>query len=104
MAAVFEQAEDPDSHLYAASREGNVVSALIAREHKGDCYFWFVATAPEAQRRGLASELMRHALREAQRRGCETTTLESTKVAEPVYARLGYTSLGRLEMWERRDG
>ena len=103
MAAVLERAEDPDSHLYALACEGSVASALIAREHNGDCYFWFVATAPEAQRRGLASELMRRALRDAQSRGCDTTTLESTKAGEAVYARLGYAALGRFEMWERRS-
>jgi ribosomal protein S18 acetylase RimI-like enzyme len=103
MAAVFERAEDPDSHLYAVACAGSVASALIAREHNGDCYFWFVATAPEAQHRGLASELMRHALREARGRGCDTTTLESTNAGEPVYSRLGYASFGRYEMWERRS-
>lgn len=102
MAAVFEKANDPSSHLYAAARNGVVTCALIAREHDGDCYFWFVATAPREQRQGLASELMRHALREAQRRGCHTTTLESTKAGEPLYARLGFQSLGRYQMWERR--
>ena len=104
MAAVFETAEDPASHLYAARLGGEIASALIAREHERDCYFWFVATVPEAQRRGLGSELMRHALREARARGCETTTLESTKAGEPGYSRLGYESFGRCEMWERRNG
>jgi ribosomal protein S18 acetylase RimI-like enzyme len=103
MAPVFERAEDSDSYLYAATYEGSVATALIAREHNGDCYFWFVATAPEWQRRGLASELMRHALRDAQSRGCMTTTLESTKAGEAVYAALGYAALGRFEMWERRS-
>ena len=84
MAAVFERADDPDSHLYAARCQGSVASALISREYGGDCYFWFVATSPEAQRRGLASELMRHALREARGRGCDTTTLESTSAGESV--------------------
>jgi hypothetical protein len=45
---------------------------------------------------------MRHAMREARGRGCETTTLESTQMAEPMYAKLGYRALGRYEMWERR--
>lgn len=104
MAAVFEVMDDPATRRHAALREGEVVSCLLAREQQGDCYFWFVATAPEAQGRGLASELMRHALRGAAERGCGTTTLESTAVGEPVYARLGFRSLGRYEMWERNRG
>ena len=89
MAAVFSTMRDPASHLHVARRDGQAIAALIAREHEGDCYFWFVATVPEAQRSGTASELMRHALREARRHGCTTSSLESTTAAETMYRRLG---------------
>jgi ribosomal protein S18 acetylase RimI-like enzyme len=79
-----------------------VVAALLARELDGDCYLWFVAAVPEVRRRGLASELVRVALLDARERGCTTTTLESTKMAEPVYEQLGYHAFGRYGMWERR--
>jgi ribosomal protein S18 acetylase RimI-like enzyme len=102
MAAVFQTMHDPASHLHVARIDGRAVAALIAREHDGDCYFWFVATAPDAQGKGIASELMRQALRDANQRGCTTTTLESTKVAEKMYTALGFTPLGRYEMWESR--
>lgn len=102
MAAVFETMDDGATYRYAARHEGQVASCLLAREGEGDCYLWFVATAPEAQRQGLAAELMRLALRNASQRGCDTTTLESTRMAEPVYQRLGYRPLGRYSMWERR--
>lgn len=104
MAAVFADMDDSATRRYAAHRDGEPVSCLLAREHEGDCYFWFVATAPEAQGQGLASELIRYALRGAQERGCLTTTLESTVVGEAVYQRLGFRSLGRYEMWERNTG
>lgn len=102
MAAVFQTMHDPASHLYIARRDGAPVSALIAREHQGDCYFWFVATVPGARGQGIASELMRHALRQAHQRGCTTTTLESTQMAETLYTNLGYHRLGRYTMWEQR--
>ena len=102
MQAVFETMHDPASHLHIARADGAPASALIAREHEADCYFWFVATVPAARGRGIASELMRHALRQAHQRGCTTTTLESTKMAETLYANLGYQPLGRYAMWEHR--
>lgn len=102
MSAVFENMADPASHLHVARSDGAPAAALIAREQDTDCYFWFVATVPEARGQGLASELMRHALRAARERGCTTTTLESTKMAEPLYRNLGYKALGRYAMWERR--
>lgn len=77
MAAVFESIDDRLSHLHAARADNEVIAALIAREEDGDCYLWFVATVPEAQRRGVGAELIRRALREARERGCQTTSLES---------------------------
>jgi len=103
MTAVFETMDDPASRLHVARQDGVPVAGLIAREHECDCYFWFVATVPEAQGSGVASELMRRALRDARERGCTTTSLESTKVAERMYAQLGYQPLGRYEMWELRS-
>ena len=103
MAAVFQKMDDPASQLHVARRDKAPVAALIAREQDGDCYFWFVATVPDAQGAGLASELMRHALRDARDRGCTTSSLESTKVAERMYEQLRYRPLGRYEMWERRS-
>jgi GNAT superfamily N-acetyltransferase len=102
MAAVVEHVQDPACHLYGVAREGTVVSTLVARELERDCYFWFVATDPDAQHEGLASVLVRRALREARARGCTTTTLESTPAGEAVYTRVGFRPFGRFEMRERR--
>lgn len=102
MAAVVADMDDPATHLHVALHVDEIACALLAREHDGDCYFWFVATIPEARGRGLGSELVRHALREARERECDTTTLESTAMAETTYARLGFRSLGRYCMWEHR--
>ncbi len=104
MGAVLQTMRDPSSHLHVARADGKPVSALLGREYEADCYFWFVATVPEARGRGIASALMRHALRLAGRRGCTTTTLESTRMAETLYANLGYHALGRYTMWELRTG
>lgn len=70
--------------------------------HDGNAEICFVATRAEARGRGLASELLRHLLREVMADGCQTTTLEATKLGQPVYERLGYRVLGELQMWEQR--
>jgi len=62
----------------------------------------FVATLPEARGRGLAARLLTHALHDARERGCTTTSLQATKMGQPLYERLGYRNLGPLHMWERR--
>ena len=91
-----------DVHIYTASLDGRPACGLMTQDHEGDCDVWLVATLPPARGRGLASALLGQALVDARERGCVTTTLQATKPGEPVYSRLGYRSLGRLEMWERR--
>jgi hypothetical protein len=49
MAAVFERMDDPASQLHVARKDRVPVAALVVREQDGDCYFWLVATIPEAQ-------------------------------------------------------
>jgi ribosomal protein S18 acetylase RimI-like enzyme len=87
---------------YLARLEGRPACSVVIEEFEDDAYVQLVATRPEAQRRGLAGELLRLALREARERGLTTTSLEATAAGAPVYARLGYRDLGELQMWERR--
>jgi ribosomal protein S18 acetylase RimI-like enzyme len=101
-AVVLGGIRDPAARAYVALDDGEPVAACGTVLHDGDANVLFVATVPAAQRRGLASELMRHALREARIAGASTTTLEASAAGEPVYARMGYRSLGRLGMFERR--
>lgn len=102
LSAAMQQEPDLRLHGYLAPAEGEPQSCLITYDHEGDCSVFWVATAEEARGRGLASLLMRAALADARERGCTTSTLQATGAGYPVYARLGYRDLGRLQMWERR--
>jgi GNAT superfamily N-acetyltransferase len=101
-AVAFAGYEDPVGRLYLARVDGEPAAVVGAHNEDANCEIVFVATAPDARGRGLSSELMRMALREARSEGCQTTTLEATALGEPVYARLGYRSLGRMGMYELR--
>ena len=69
---------------------------------EGDASAILVATLPEARGRGLAGGLLAAALAEARERGNDISTLQATKMGEPVYARIGYERFGAIQMWERR--
>ena len=88
--------------VYAVREEGRAVSVLGAEDHDGDCYITLVATLPEWRGLGYAGVLMNEALRDAKARGCTTSSLQATKKGAPVYARVGYQTLGAFQMWERR--
>lgn len=88
--------------LYVVGDPADPDCCAFISTHEGNAEVCFVATRAQARGRGLASELLRHALRAAMAEGSETTTLEATKLGRPVYERLGFRVLGELQMWERR--
>ena len=92
---------DP-SFTYLARLDGEPAASVVSQDHAGDCSIWLVATIPAARGRGLAAGLMRRALADGKARGCDVTTLQATALGRPIYERLGYRSLGTVEMWERR--
>jgi GNAT superfamily N-acetyltransferase len=89
-------------HVYEARLDGEHVAGLATTDFDGDCEIMFVATLPQARGMGLSTALMKRAMWDARERGCDTTTLQATKLGRPVYERLGYRDLGALQMWERR--
>jgi GNAT superfamily N-acetyltransferase len=92
----------PGMHVYLAGAAGPPQSCAIGHDIGDNCDITLVATLSEARGRGMAGALIRRALADARERGCLTTTLVATRLGYPVYARLGYRDLGRLQMWERR--
>lgn len=87
---------------WGARVEGELVSVLITSDVGTDCGVYFVATLEHARGRGIARRLMGVALSAAARRGMKTSTLQASAAGRPVYERLGYESLGVVEMWEKR--
>ena len=91
------------AYRYVATLDSRPAAGMMTLDHQGDCFIAFVATHPDARGRGLATALMTRALLDARERGCTTTSLQATKMGQPVYDRLGYRDLGPIQMWERRQ-
>jgi GNAT superfamily N-acetyltransferase len=83
-------------HFYVARHHGESAATLMAFDHGGDCGIYMVGTTPAARRQGLATMLSAHAVAEARERGCTTVSLQSTPMAERVYAAIGFRDLGRF--------
>jgi GNAT superfamily N-acetyltransferase len=93
----------PGVTLHVARLDGRPAGAVGTYDLNGDTCILYVATAPVARGRGVASKLVALALHEARDRGATTTSLQATKMGYPIYAKLGYRDLGKLQMWERRE-
>jgi ribosomal protein S18 acetylase RimI-like enzyme len=74
-------------------------SGLIVLPVGTDANVSFVATRPDARRRGLAELVMRAALRDMRDRGSVTASLQATPMAESIYARVGFRPIGRWQEW-----
>lgn len=94
----------PDGILraYVADYDGTPAAVAMALERDGDCGVSFVATAPHARRKGLATQVMHRMLLDAQQRGCTTTSLQATDSGQRLYDALGYRRLGDMQLWEHR--
>jgi ribosomal protein S18 acetylase RimI-like enzyme len=87
---------------YRVDLNGSPAAVALALHHSEDAGISFVATVPNARRQGLATQVMRQALKDAQDNGCTTTTLQATDMGERLYEYLGYRRLTAMELWERR--
>jgi ribosomal protein S18 acetylase RimI-like enzyme len=83
-------------HLLVARLGGEEVATALAFDHGGDCGIYNVGTLERARRRGLGTALTALQLHDALARGCETASLQSTPMAESVYAAVGFHDLGRI--------
>jgi GNAT superfamily N-acetyltransferase len=83
-------------HIFVARICGEDSATAISFDHAGDCGIYNVGTPERARRRGLATALIAMHLHAARERGCQTASLQSTAMAEGVYAAAGFRDLGRI--------
>lgn len=88
--------------LYIAYEGGEPAAGLAAVGQDSDCGIYCVATRPASRGRGLATGLLRRALRDARDRAMATSSLQSSDAGFRMYERIGYRDRGALEVWERR--
>jgi GNAT superfamily N-acetyltransferase len=91
-----------DLRTYIAEEDGRPAATAATVRHDRDCEIWSVATEPAARGRGLSTALMRQAIWDARNEGCETSSLQATRLGRPVYERVGFEDFGALHMWELR--
>ena len=88
---------DPDAfHVVAGRLDGERIAVGIALDLAGDCGIYNVGTKERARRRGMGTAVTAALLHDARDRGCETASLQSTPMAEGVYAAAGFRDLGRI--------
>jgi ribosomal protein S18 acetylase RimI-like enzyme len=93
---------DPAAFRVVVARlAGENVATAITVDHDADCGVFNVSTLEWARRRGLGTALTARLLHDALSRGCTTASLQSTEMAERVYAGVGFRDLGRFLEYAR---
>jgi GNAT superfamily N-acetyltransferase len=82
--------------VLVARVDGEPVATVLGFDFAGDCGLYNVGTLERARRRGLGTALTALAAHAARARGCSTASLQSTPMAERVYAAVGFRDLGRI--------
>jgi GNAT superfamily N-acetyltransferase len=89
----------PDTVLTYSARDAG--SVAMAYDVGSDTAVWFVATVPEAQRQGLAADVLRRLMLDAGERGQMTASLQASPAGRPLYERLGFRTVGSLHLYEQ---
>ena len=93
----FLERADPEAYHTLVARIGDEnVAAAMAFDHGDDCGIYNVGTLEHVRRRGLGTALTAIQLHDALARGCRTASLQSTELAERLYAAVGFRDLGRI--------
>ena len=95
-AGLLSHADRSALHVLVADVDGEAVATATAFDHRSDCGIYNVLTLPRSRRRGLATALTTLLLHEARARGRATASVQSTEIAEHVYAAVGFRDLGRI--------
>jgi ribosomal protein S18 acetylase RimI-like enzyme len=83
-------------HVLVARLDGENVATAMSLDHGSDCGIYNVTTLQRARRRGLGTALTALHMHDALARGCQTASLQSTPMAERVYAAVGFRDLGQI--------
>jgi GNAT superfamily N-acetyltransferase len=90
-----------DLGVLVAVDGGESVATGLSFDHRGDCGIYNVTTVEAARRRGIGAAITAQLVRDAWGRGCESVSLQSTPIAEHVYASIGFRDLGRIVEYSR---
>jgi len=93
---LLSNADHSQLHPLFACLDGDIAATALAFDRDGDCGIYNVTTLDHARRRGLGTALTTIHLHDAIARGCLTASLQSTQMAERVYAAAGFRDLGLI--------
>jgi len=91
--------DEADTVAVIASVDGRDAAAAMVNVIDGMGYVGWVGTLPAFRRRGLGELVSRAATNAAFERGADIVALEASSMGLPLYARMGYETVGIDRIW-----
>lgn len=92
-------ARNPKFLLYLGVCGSQPAAGALAYYSEDEVGLYLVGTVPDFRRRGLADQVVKTALRDAEASGLKWGVLQASSMGEPVYRRIGFRSTGRISHW-----
>jgi GNAT superfamily N-acetyltransferase len=86
--------------LYLGVLNGQPVSTSMYFLGEGVVGIYFVATLPEARRKGAAFAVTQKALKDGRALGYRVGILQASKMGQPVYTRMGFKEVCRVSSYQ----
>jgi GNAT superfamily N-acetyltransferase len=83
-------------HHYIGWQDGQAIAVVAVLLHQGVAGIYGVTTLPHARKKGIATTMMHHTLREIARLGYALVTLSPTEMSDALYRRLGFQDYCQL--------
>jgi predicted N-acetyltransferase YhbS len=91
----------PDGCFVITEPDGEVVGTVTTTPYEATlAWIGMMVIKPDCQRQGLGSQLMRAALDYLIARGTERIMLDASEAGRPLYTKLGFRDIGKVERWE----
>ncbi|MEO8613038.1 MAG: GNAT family N-acetyltransferase [Chloroflexota bacterium] len=86
---------------FCLATDDELLATIIVMSYGTDlAWIGMVVTHPDYQRQGLARQIMEVGLEYAQERGIGTVMLDASQMGYPLYFKLGFQSLYKIEVFE----
>jgi len=92
-------ASDAPFRHYVALLRGTPVASSTMFCHDGLASLWHITTLPDARGRGIGGAMTIVPLQDARELGCHTGILYASEMGTPLYQRLGFRELFRIEQY-----
>ncbi|MBN1563947.1 MAG: GNAT family N-acetyltransferase [Anaerolineae bacterium] len=91
----------PEGCFVLAEPGGELVGCVTTTPYEARlAWIGMMVVKPDCQQQGLGGQLMRAALDYLIARGTERIMLDATAVGRPLYTKLGFRDIGKVERWE----